>query len=152
MEILWYMIISTDRAVWANRPDIVIRDKENRKTYIIDISCPSDVNVVAKENEKITKYGALRVELRKMWDCDCEVVPVVVGGLGAISQNFDTYLKRIPATICKEMCQKITLSGFLSHNHSIGRIGLKNPNFLCSSHMKKYFYPIFTSCTHCLKV
>ena len=82
VEIIWDMIISTDRAVGANRPDIIIRDKQERKTYIIDISCPSDVNVVAKENEKITKYGALRVELGKMWDCECEVVPVVVGGLG----------------------------------------------------------------------
>ena len=78
---------------------------------IIDISCPSDVNVEAKENEKMSKYGALRVEMGKMWDCECEVIPIVVGGLGAVSQTFGTYLKRIPAVLCKEMCQKITLLG-----------------------------------------
>ena len=111
VEILWDMIIGTDRPVGANRPDIVIRDKEGRKTYIIDISCPSDVNVEAKENEKMSKYGALRVEMGKMWDCECEVIPIVVGGLGAVSQTFGTYLKRIPAVLCKEMCQKITLLG-----------------------------------------
>ena len=95
----------------ANRPDIVIRDKQEKKTYVIDISCPSDVNVDAKENEKLSKYNALRVELGKMWDCECDAIPVVVGGLGAISYNFDTYLKRIPAQLSKEICLKITLLG-----------------------------------------
>ena len=60
VEILWDMVINTDRAVGANRPDIVIRDKGEKKTYIIDISCPSDVNVATKENEKMAKYSALR--------------------------------------------------------------------------------------------
>ena len=110
-EILWHMVINTDCAVGANRPDIVIRDKGEKKTYIIDISCPSDVNVATKENEKMAKYSALRVELGKMWDCECDVIPVVVGGLGAICYNFDTYLKRIPAMLSKEMCLKITLLG-----------------------------------------
>ena len=79
VEILWDMVINTNRAVGANRPDIVIRDKQEKKTYVIDISCPSDVNVDAKENEKLSKYNALRVELGKMWDCECDVIPVVVG-------------------------------------------------------------------------
>ena len=59
----------------------------------------------------MSKDGALRVELGKMRDCECEVIPIVVGGLGVISQNFSTNQKRIPAQLCKEMCQKITLLG-----------------------------------------
>ena len=39
------------RQVGANRPDIVLRDKASRKTYIIDVSCPSDMNVLSNENE-----------------------------------------------------------------------------------------------------
>ena len=62
IELLWDMVLTTDRAVGSNRPDIVIRDKQKKKVYIIDISCPSDVNVKSKENEKITKYSGLRVE------------------------------------------------------------------------------------------
>ena len=82
-----------------------------KKVYIIDISCPSDVNVLSKENEKITKYSGLRVELGKMWHCDCVVIPVVVGGLGSISQNFTNYLNMIPAELSATMCLKITLLG-----------------------------------------
>ena len=55
VEILWDMTLTTDRAVGANRPDIVIRDKEQKRTYIIDVSCPSDKNVTEKENEKNCK-------------------------------------------------------------------------------------------------
>ena len=71
--------------VGANHPDIVIRDKLEKRTYIIDVSCPSDVNVADKENEKIAKYSGSRVELAKMWNNECTVIPVVVGSLGAVT-------------------------------------------------------------------
>ena len=79
--------------------------------YIIDVSCPSDVNVTAKENEKIAKYSGLRVELSKMWECECTVIPVVIGGLGGLSEKFVDYINQIPAEISADLCQKITLLG-----------------------------------------
>ena len=69
------------------------------------------MNVQSKENEKITKYSGLRVELGKMWNCECVIIPVVIGGLGVISEKFLDYLKMIPAQLSMEMCQKITLLG-----------------------------------------
>ena len=111
VELLWDMILTTDRAVGSNRPDIVIRDKEKRKVYIIDISCPSDVNVKSKENEKITKYSGLRVELSKMWNSECIIVPIVVGGLGCVSHDFGNYLKMVPGELSIAMCLKITVLG-----------------------------------------
>ena len=111
IELIRDMTLNTDRQVGAKRPDIVLRDKASKKTYIIDISCPSDVNVASKENEKVAKYSGLRVELGKMWDCECMVVPVVIGGLGMISEKFQEYLKMIPTDLSPEMCLKITLLG-----------------------------------------
>ena len=49
IELLWDMTLTTDRHVRANRPDIVLRDKASKKTYIIDICCPSNVNVTKIE-------------------------------------------------------------------------------------------------------
>ena len=95
----------------ANRPDIVIRDKSEKVTYILDVSCPSDVNVTSKENEKLSKYSGLRVELAKMWNCESIVIPVVIGGLGAVSDKFIQYINMIPAEISSALCQKITLLG-----------------------------------------
>ena len=111
VELLWDMTLTTDRDVGSNRPDIVIRDKKERKVFIIDVSCPSDSNVKSKENEKITKYSGLRVELAKMWNSECIVIPVVIGGLGTISYNCANYLKMIPADLSIAMCLKITLLG-----------------------------------------
>ena len=105
------MTLTTDREVGANRPDLVIRDKMNKKVYIIDVSCPNDVNVSKKENEKITKYSGLRVELSKMWQCECVIIPVIIGGLGSLSEKFTDYINQIPAEISADLCQKITLLG-----------------------------------------
>ena len=111
MEIIWDMILTTDRAIGANRPDLVVRDKANKRVLIIDVSCPSDVNVTTKENEKIAKYSGLRVELAKMWQSECIVIPVVIGGLGTLSEKFIDYLNQIPAEISVDLCQKITMLG-----------------------------------------
>ena len=111
IELLWDMTLNTDRQIGANKPDIVLRDKTAKKTYIIDISCPSDMNVQSKENEKVAKYSGLRAELGKMWNCECVVIPVVIGGLGVISEKFLEYLKMVPAQLSMEMCIKITLLG-----------------------------------------
>ena len=111
IELIWDMPITTARAIGANRPDIVVRDKINKKVYIIDISCPCDLNVHTKEMEKISKYCSLRVELAKMWNSECVVIPVVVGGSGTVSKEFSNYLQMIPAELSPEMCLKITLLG-----------------------------------------
>ena len=86
----------------------MLKGKKNKRVLIFEVSCPSDVNVVAKENEKIKKCSGLRVELSKRWNSECDVIPVVVGGLGCVSKNFEVYLKRIPAELSKELCTRIT--------------------------------------------
>ena len=111
VEIAYDQIITTDRPIGANRPDILIRDMVGKKTYIIDISCPCDVNVAKKENEKISKYGTLRKELTKMWNCECLIIPVVVGGLGAVSNDTEKHIKSLPGNAKLYMCQKITVIG-----------------------------------------
>ena len=77
----------------------------------MDVSCPNDVNVTTKENEKLAKYSGLRVELAKMWNCECIVIPIVIGGLGALSDKFSQYISMIPAEVSADLCQKITLLG-----------------------------------------
>ena len=57
------------------------------------------------------RYLNIRVELGKMWNSECVVVPIVVGGLGAVSHNFTKYLGMVPAQLCATMCIKITLLG-----------------------------------------
>ena len=111
VEVIYDQVLTTDREVGANRPDIVVKDRLSKKTYIIDISCPCDVNVVKKEAEKISKYSVLKRELTRMWGGECLIVPVVIGGLGAVSNETELHMEKIPGNVSLAMCQKITLVG-----------------------------------------
>ena len=75
------------------------------------MACPVDTNVGKKEREKVAKYTGLRVELEKMWGLDAETVPIIVGGLGAVTNNLGDELSKIPGKPDRFMCQKICLLG-----------------------------------------
>ena len=45
IEVIYDQVILTTRPVGANRPDILVKDLNNKKAYIIDVSCPVDTNV-----------------------------------------------------------------------------------------------------------
>ena len=66
VTILWKFPIRTDRTIKANRPDIVIKHKQNETCQLIDMSIPSDTNISAKEFEKPSKYKDLEIEIAKM--------------------------------------------------------------------------------------
>ena len=62
--ILWDVRIPT---VNTNRPDIVIKDKPERRCKIIDIPIPSDNNTFVKVVEKLSKFKNLEIEISRMW-------------------------------------------------------------------------------------
>ena len=86
---MWDFNIRTDRVIEARRPDIVLIDKKNKETMIIDVAVPGDFRVKEKEIEKITKYQDLVVEINRMWDTNSKVIPIVIGALGAQNQLID---------------------------------------------------------------
>jgi len=53
VTILWNEQIQTDRTISNNKPDIIIRDKENGTCMLIDVAISGDRNVVKKEAENI---------------------------------------------------------------------------------------------------
>ena len=61
--ILWDFPIRTYWAIQANKPDIVIKHKQNKTCQLIDMSVPSDSNISAKEFEKLSKYKDLEIEI-----------------------------------------------------------------------------------------
>ena len=64
--ILWDFPIHTDRTIQANRPDIVVKDKQEKTCLNIEMSVPSDKNVSAKVFDKMSKYKDLEIEVSKM--------------------------------------------------------------------------------------
>ena len=106
------MTIQCDHVIEARRPDIVVVEEESNKAIIVDIVSPWDYRVYEKEGEKIEKYQDLKREIGKLWGIrQQEVVPVVVGALGAVSKRLDTWLDKSGITIRTGLLQKTALLG-----------------------------------------
>ena len=60
---------------------MVVIDKKKRECKIMDIALPGDQNINAKELEKIPKYQNLPLQVKKLWDANATVIPIVVGAL-----------------------------------------------------------------------
>ena len=48
----WNQAVHTDREVTANRPDIIIKNKKEKKCTLIDVAIPADINVVKRKRKR----------------------------------------------------------------------------------------------------
>ena len=84
--------------------------KEEMKCTIIEIAIPGDNRVWVKEQEKIEKYDQLKWEVKNIWSMKrVDVVPVVIGVLGAVSNKFEQCIEKLGIMIKIEQLQKTTL-------------------------------------------
>jgi len=77
VTVLWNQAVHTEREVTANRPDIIIKNKKEEICTLIDVAIPADRNVVQQEAEKKLKYKSLCIEIQRMWNMKCTIVPVI---------------------------------------------------------------------------
>ena len=117
--ILWDMPIHTDRTTAANTPDIVLKNKKDKTSLLIDMTIPLDTNTSVKTTEKLNKYKDLEIEVERMWGLKTTTVPVVMGALGTIKKDMENYTNKIPGNINIHELQKITL---LSIAHLLRRV------------------------------
>ncbi|CAB3248848.1 unnamed protein product [Arctia plantaginis] len=98
-KILWEMPVQTDITVTHNRPDLIYIDKTSNKTYLIDITVPSDYNIGAKEIEKLSKYHLLKTEVTRLWNTQTTVIPIVIGATGIVAKSIKKYIDKLGANI-----------------------------------------------------
>ena len=94
-KLLYDFNIRTDKAISAWKPDMVVVDKNERRTTLIDVACTQDKNVEDKEIKKVNKYQDLKTELQRIWETSVTVGPVVLGVLGETSNNLNKYLLKL---------------------------------------------------------
>ena len=80
----------------ANRPDIVIKNNQDKKCTLIDVAIPSDKNTSTKVSEKLSKSKDLEIEITRMWQMKTEIIPVVVGALGVVKKGSEKLMREIP--------------------------------------------------------
>jgi hypothetical protein len=67
ITVLWIQGVQTDREVLANTPDIIIKNKKDKISLLIDVAIPSDRNVIQKSENKLI-YKNLSIEIQRMWN------------------------------------------------------------------------------------
>ena len=87
VTVLWNQAVHTDREVTANRPDIIIKNKKGKSCTLIDLAVPTDRNAVQKEAEKKLKYKSLCIEIQRMWNLKCTIIPVIIGATGIVTRS-----------------------------------------------------------------
>ena len=111
-KLYWDQTIYTDKTIIANRPDIVLMNKRERTTYLIDIAIPSDTNIQQKYNEKIQKYTDLAIEIQRIWNQQkVQIIPLIVSATGITPSSFTQNLTTLdlPHTLHKNFQKSVII-------------------------------------------
>ena len=111
-KILWDFSIQTDQVLEHNKPDLTVVEKEEKNCWVIDVACPFDSRIVKKEVEKDEAYNRLKYEIARVWKMKrVEVVPIIVGALGTVTNNLGPNIRKIGIECPIELLQKGCLLG-----------------------------------------
>ena len=86
---------------------MVLVDKKEWISKIIDFAVSGDSRIEQREKYKIEKYQ----ELQKILNVKVKIIPLVVGSLGAMPKQFGNKLKQIGITAGTAQVQKRVLLG-----------------------------------------
>ena len=112
MTTLWDIPAQTNKEIKANRPNIVVKDKEKRTCPLIDMSIPNGKkNTCIKTVEKLSKCKDLEKEIEKTRKPKTTTVLVLIGALRLVKKGTGNYIGKIPSNIRITELQKIVLLG-----------------------------------------
>jgi len=111
VTVLWNQAVHTDREVTANKTDIIIKHKKEKICTPIDVVRPADRNVVQKEAEKKLKYTSLCIEIQRMWNLKCMIIPVIIGVTGMVTRSLRKKLEAVPGKHSIDSLQKTAIIG-----------------------------------------
>ena len=103
----------------ANRPDIIIKNNKEKTCTLIDVAIPADRNVVQKEMEKKLKYKSLCIEIQRMWNLKCTIVPVIIGATGIVTRSLK---KNLESVLGKHLIDSLQKTAILGTSHIIRKV------------------------------
>jgi hypothetical protein len=68
-------------------------------------------NVVQKEAEKKLKHKSLGIEIQRMWNLKCAIIPVIIGATGIVKKILRKNLEAIPGKHSIDSLQKTAVLG-----------------------------------------
>ena len=118
VTVMWNQAVHTDREVTANRPDIIIKNKKEKTCTLIDVAIPADRNVVQKKAEKKLKYKSLCIEIQRMWNLKCTILPVIIEATGIVTRSF----RKMEAVPGKHSIDSLQKTAILGTSHIIRKV------------------------------
>jgi len=96
---------------------IIIKQKKKEKTCtLIDVATSTDRNVVQTEAEKQLKYKSLCIEIQRIWNLKCTIIPVIIGATGIVTRSLKKNLEDIGGKHSIDSLQK---TGIIGTSHII---------------------------------
>ena len=103
-------MIQCDNSIKYRKPNLLLIDKQQKTALIIDIACPGDNRISAKEIDKIETFDKLNDEILRLWKLKkVTVVPIIVDALVSVSINFKNWMEKIGIRIETYSAKKTTL-------------------------------------------
>ena len=81
----------------------------------VDDAISGDRTVIKKAAEKILEYAVLTIEIQRMWNLKMNVIPVIRGETGTISNSFIKHFNNAPGEHKIKEPQKISRNGHSTH-------------------------------------
>jgi hypothetical protein len=75
------------------------------------VAIPADRNVVQKEAEKKLKHESLCIEIQRMWNLKCTIIPVIIGATGIVARSLKKNLEVVPGKHSMDSLQKTAILG-----------------------------------------
>ena len=122
-EVSWSLLFPKDFQFWQCRLFLRLWEAfhsththkpkwKEQKGIIIIIAVPSDVRVGEKEMEKVEKHQDLKKEIGRLWTLKMvKIVSVVMGTLGNVAKEFDSWIGKLGKTYYVGVIEKIALLG-----------------------------------------
>ena len=86
-KLIWDFDIHTDHLISARKLDLIIINKKKRTCKIVNFAVPADHRIKLKECEKKDKYLDLVRELKKLWNMQVTIIPIVIGAFGTVTKG-----------------------------------------------------------------
>ena len=95
-KLLWDFDIHTDHRISVRIPDLIIISKKKKKKkkrkrkrncQIVDFAVLAGHRIKLKECEKKDKYLDLARELKKLWNMQVTIIPIVNGAFGTVTKG-----------------------------------------------------------------
>ena len=80
------------------------------------MAIPADRNVVQKEVEKKLKYKSLCIEIQRMWNLKCTIVPVIIGATEIVRRSLRKNLENCTGKTFDRFTTKDSYTWNITHN------------------------------------